>query len=1052
VLTAAEQGALLQSEARFQAALKEALGSGGVPAGGSPTGDMAEYCQPGKAKLFGAGDAVEALWSRDTTMWYRAAVTSANADGTYGVKYSDGRTDVGVKARSMRHLKGFQEKAWVEAKWMGGDQWYVAQVMQVNKDGSYNLNYPDDGMLEDNVDPSLIRAAEDKVGPTHPTGGDAVCVAKKAVDGVSEIVAEAESEVDAYAAAEKGDSKKVKEDLAKLGPPMYGGEGKEGEEGSKEGEGGESGDDNKSGSHKKGGSGSHKKGGGGEEAAEEAAENGGGAAASGAAPAPAAAAGTKEEEAAEEEKHKHKKEGEDFEQGVPSKEFPHYALTGPEGGCLTEKKEGGTFMRKEANPADCEKACTKDPVCVAFETGPNNHCEMHHEPVTAAGKREGFRCFDKLKVHTTTTAMPSTSMSPEMVAMNDRIKAQRDEIVARTKELLARAKATGASPEELEKLEDMLKQDMARLDKPLPTSPAELVKEMELLSGVIQKRSESLEAQLSMERDLVSGKTKPKKPGKKDKERLAESMKEKQDKLKDALKKLEEKEAQLKAEGKMDPELQREIDRAKGVLGNALGQFGKIEAAARSENGTATIGDTIAGFGRDMDSAKTLLRGFGTNVVPHGVKWWRYRWEYSYVESSIICLLCLIAAFWQKAHDWFRARLSRQIHDSPVFLADHLPHIALATWTRYFWGEMLVLLLTLMTLWMFARTGFFIPWMRFQFWLTAQQLNMPTDPVIYVNLSRDVAMQLITSVMLFFFLTLKICYRAMQNDRDCRCLEQSRREELAEHPVASSMIGKFAESPEEFAALKKGWFEGVAYRSSSLTPRGARGGAQMVCAALDERGVLTDGNHNAFPLWFFISQRVRLGVQKTFMIDSCIWIFCFFTFLLFAFLHAMFHVAYVRISLVLATLSMSVFGFMMFSVKTMHSHSVNDDSFVVRLSPITVVAVFQFPLFFLCFCTVRLTVSVWMWTFFRNIAFSFSVLMFVFMVVFYYMVSPMVVAYLIKTSFPPHTNGTADLIREVMDDHEMAKLREELRTKAPRAYSPRSAHTSPPVTARSLIL
>lgn len=1046
-LSAAERGALLQSEARFQAALEEALGGGDVPAGGAPSGDMKDYCQPGKKKDYSEGDVVEALWSRDTSMWYRATVTSCNADGTYGLKYSDGRTDVGTKPKSMRHLAGFQEKAWVEARWMGGDQWYVAQVMKINKDGSYNLNYPDDGMLEDNVDPDLIRLATETVGPTHPTDGDAVCVAKKAVDGVSDIVAEAESEVDAYAAAEKGDSKKLKADLAKLGPPMYGGkEGKEGKEGSKKGEGGKSDDDNKSGSDKNGGSGSDKKGGSGEEAAEEDAENGG-VAASGGAPAPAAAAGTKEEQATEEAKHKHKKEAE----GVPSKEFPLYSLSGPEGGCLADKG-GGTFMRKEANSADCEKACTKDHGCVAFETGPNNHCVMHHEPVTAAGKREGFRCFDKLKVHITTTAMPSTSISPEVLAMSDRIKAQREEIVARTKELIARAKATGASPEELEKLEDMLKQDMARLDKPLPTSPAELIKEMERLSGVIQKRAESLDAQISLEQDLVSGKVKPKKPGAKDKERLAESMKMKQDKLKDALKQLEEKEAQLKAEGKMDPELQREIDRAKGVLGTALGQFGKIEAAARSMNGTAAIGDAIAGFGRDMDSAKALLSGFGTSVVPHGMKWWRYRWEYSYVESMLICLLCLIAAFWQMAHDWFRARLSKQIHDSPVFLADHMPHIALAKWTRYFWGEMMVLLLTLMTLWIFARTGFFIPWMRFQFWLTGQQLNMPTDAVIYVQLSRDVAMQLITSVMLFFFFTLMICYRTMQNDRDCRCLEQCRREELAEHPVAPLMIGKFAESPEEFAALKKGWFEGVAHRSSSLTPRGARGEAQMVCAALDERGVLTDGNHNAFPLWFFISQRVRLGVQKTFMIDSCIWIACFFTFLLFAFLHAVFQIAYVRISLVLATLSMSVFGFMMFSVKTMHSHSVNDDSFVVRLSPITVVAVFQFPLFFLCFCTVRLTVSVWMWTFFRNIAFSFSVLMFVFMVVFYYMISPMLVAYLIKTSFPPHTNGTADLIREVMDDHEMAKLREELRTKAPRAYTPRSVHSSPPLTARSFIL
>lgn len=521
----------------------------------------------------------------------------------------------------------------------------------------------------------------------------------------------------------------------------------------------------------------------------------------------------------------------------------------------------------------------------------------------------------------------------------------------------------------------------------------------------------------------------------------------------DMLKACQDKERDLTAKGDMDPELARSLRRAEDAVGRAIKNIDRA-LGVEDKPDMAKVDDTVkvrspdvkieikppiddtkllVGLERDLKDAKMRTDSFGEDVVPHGNKWWRYRWEYSYVEATIICLICLIAAFWQKVHDMVRAHLSRQVTDAPIFFSDHFRHIALATWVRFFWGELVVLLLVVMTLWFLARIGFFELWIRVQFFILTS-INLPTEAVMYVDMSFNVAMQLIVAVMLFFLMTLQICYRALQNDRDCKALELGPREDLYRHPVSPIMIGKFASSPEEFAALKKGWLEGMALRGSELTPRDAREEAQQVCAVLDERGVLADGNYNAFPLWFFISQRVRRGVELTFTITACMWLLCFVTFFCFALLHMYLHVAYIRISMVLALVCVAVFVYMLHSIRNMRS--VHEVSMSTRISPIFVVACFQCPLFFLCFVATRLVVSVWMWVYFFGLALFFAIVLVAFLALFYVSIAPMIVAYLIKTSFPPHTSGSVTLVRDVMDDYEIWKMREELRKAAPRCYTP----------------
>merc|ERR1719253_839707 len=51
----------------------------------------------------------------------------------------------------------------------------------------------------------------------------------------------------------------------------------------------------------------------------------------------------------------------------------------------------------------------------------------------------------------------------------------------------------------------------------------------------------------------------------------------------------------------------------------------------------------------DATSLEDALFDFETGVHPHGYKWWRFRWEYAVVESSILSILILVTMLLYRA-------------------------------------------------------------------------------------------------------------------------------------------------------------------------------------------------------------------------------------------------------------------------------------------------------------------------------------------------------------------------------------------------------------------
>merc|ERR1719240_705958 len=163
------------------------------------------------------------------------------------------------------------------------------------------------------------------------------------------------------------------------------------------------------------------------------------------------------------------------------------------------------------------------------------------------------------------------------------------------------------------------------------------------------------------------------------------------------------------------------------------------------------------------------------------------------------------------------------------------------------------------------------------------------------------------------------------------------------------------------------------------------------------------------------------------------------TFMLIFVLHAEFHIAYIRISLFLCFVTVALFSYV--AVSICHIEDVHHNTTGLHFSPAAITACFQYPLFFLCYVAARLILSRWMWIYFfwTNVLMVFVVCIII--ALFSFFVTPLIIAYLIKTSFPPHIDDAVRLIEHTMDDMEVQRLRdlmaqkeEELQLKSARIH------------------
>jgi ribosomal protein S17 len=131
--------------------------------GGAPA--AAPTAAPGANDL-AVGDAVEARY-KGREKFYPGKIVRDRGDGTYDVDYDDGKKETRVDKKLIRSKDGgasssgdngvLKEGDAVEARYKGREQFYLGKIVRVRGDGTYDIEYDEDGKMEARVKRELIK-------------------------------------------------------------------------------------------------------------------------------------------------------------------------------------------------------------------------------------------------------------------------------------------------------------------------------------------------------------------------------------------------------------------------------------------------------------------------------------------------------------------------------------------------------------------------------------------------------------------------------------------------------------------------------------------------------------------------------------------------------------------------------------------------------------------------------------------------------------------------------------------------------------------------------
>jgi len=121
----------------------------------------------------------------------------------------------------------------------------------------------------------------------------------------------------------------------------------------------------------------------------------------------------------------------------------------------------------------------------------------------------------------------------------------------------------------------------------------------------------------------------------------------------DRIKKLRDK---FKKQGNYDPELAKSLNR---IIKESEETVETIKTVEKLPPGSKEADDELKKLDKQAGEMDDATFKFQTEVHPHGYKWWRFRWEYAFVEANILALLVWIMVGGYYLLDWVKWRIRK---------------------------------------------------------------------------------------------------------------------------------------------------------------------------------------------------------------------------------------------------------------------------------------------------------------------------------------------------------------------------------------------------------
>jgi hypothetical protein len=423
--------------------------------------------------------------------------------------------------------------------------------------------------------------------------------------------------------------------------------------------------------------------------------------------------------------------------------------------------------------------------------------------------------------------------------------------------------------------------------------------------------------------------------------------------------------------------------------------------------------------GKDVKEAEEGAKKLDTGLHPHGAKWWRYRYEHSYIEALLMVFISFLMVFWSKVFGEVRYFITKYAYRrgsawDPVLMRSQqllaseedreLP--ILVTWFQYFGEQMFVCIFVFLTVWLIAKS-FLLNYAPVLI-EPSEDMRVPDSPNQYRELALDICTIFFFAIVFYFLLMLPVALDASRVMEDLvrhetLSPEASNRSSEAEEStlggrsVMSAMVmGQVAQTREAY--LK----EVDHFRLYMEQEKDSNPDIRKV-------NTLMGDQLQRFPLADYLMVNIRNNVSSMFYFGWLMWLPIICAFVGFMLLHRFAHMGYIRIMIgfAVATVVLLVaMGWLTRTIKADRGLPGTGKTVHNKYSTeVAVLTLLQFTLFFMCYGVARMICQPWMWELHFWPVLSLTMVAVFCALLFIVLVSPAFPSFCAAMSLPPYVDG-----------------------------------------------
>jgi len=419
---------------------------------------------------------------------------------------------------------------------------------------------------------------------------------------------------------------------------------------------------------------------------------------------------------------------------------------------------------------------------------------------------------------------------------------------------------------------------------------------------------------------------------------------------------------------------------------------------------------------KDLKEAEQGATKLDTGLHPHGDKWWRYRYEHSYIESLIMIFICWLFLVWSEFVTHMKRRIKGWSSDrssDPETVEEHEENhraeshgVVYLVWLNTFAEQMMVCLLVFLTVWLIAKTHLaeFFPMII----KPSEDMRVPNTAGEYRRLALDICTIFFFAIVFYFSLMFPVAHdaRIMTSELEEFENKASGSSQAAERKkkVSAATLGTVAETANDFVLVKRHFQNHMEHEIKYNDNPGYK-----------EISAMLNDDLTKFPLWMYLKMNVRESISVFFKFDWRLWLPIIGLFVVFMLLHRFAHMGYVRIMGFFAMMTLAlIIVISCFTKSIAHEiHNVDEVEAGPRKKSIhedyntesIALCLLQFAMFVVCYGVARMICQPWMWELHFWPVFSLTLLALFSAFLFVWLVCPAIPRFCAAMAMPPYVDA-----------------------------------------------